>query len=506
MRYIKRRADMFIPDFKEVLKLSEKYNVVPIYKEMLADLETPLSAYMKIDNPQYSFLLESIEGGEKMARYSFLGRDPFKTIAYYEGAVHVNEGGKKSKIKTKDPLGFMKKEFSSFKAAPAPGLPRFHGGAVGYIGYDVVKLYEKVPHENKKDDLKWPDMFFMMTDVVLVFDHVYHRIMVVVNIFVNEKEGKTGLEKRYKKALATIDSVIKSMKKPLKYTPLKKHTGPQKVKYHTREKEFKRWVAGAVDEINNGEAIQTVISQRFSVNYNGDPLMIYRALRTVNPSPYMHYIRMGNKHIIGASPEVMTRMETGSAMVRPIAGTRPRGVDAVEDKANEEELLSDEKERAEHLMLIDLGRNDVGRIAQPGTVKVEDLMVIERYSHVMHIVSSVTGRVKKGLDAFDVIKATYPAGTVSGAPKVRAMQMIDAYETSKRGPYSGLVGYVSFSGNLDSCISIRTLYYDGLQKRAYMQAGAGIVADSKPDTEYKETINKAKAVFSAVKKASEMEG
>jgi len=480
----------------EFLKLTEKYNVIPVFRETIADLETPLSAYMKIDNPEYSFLLESVEGGERIARYSFLGREPFMTFFYKNGQVCINSKNEKKVINTTDPLKILKEIFDNFKVAPVKGLPRFHGGAVGYIGYDIVKLYEKIPQKNKIDDLNWPDLYFMFADILMVFDHIYHKIQVVYNVIIEKDDTREDKKRKYNNALKKIDSIIKELNGPLKKIKLKETKAKTKLIFYTKKEEFKNMVKKTVNLIKNGEAIQVVLSQRFKILYSGDPLNIYRSLRIVNPSPYMHYLRFGDILIIGASPELMVRVENGKIELRPIAGTRKRGKTEEEDKKLEIELLNNEKEKAEHIMLVDLGRNDVGRVSEIGTVKVKDLMVIERYSHVMHIVSSVEGKLKKGKDIFDVLKSTFPAGTVSGAPKVRAMQIIEEMEKVKRGPYAGIVGYISFSKNLDSCISIRSIYFN--KNKAIIQAGAGIVADSKSEKEYEETINKAKALFKAI--------
>jgi anthranilate synthase component I len=502
--YIKRKGKekigdiMIRPELKEVLKLSKSYNVIPVYGETLADLETPLSAYMKIDNMDNSFLLESIEGGEKTARYSFLSREPYEVFSYAGGKVTRERNGKITTISTDDPIGVLKKIFAAFKTAPVKGIPAFTGGAVGYIGYDVIKLYEKVPHENKTDTLGWPDIYLMFNDVLMVFDHVYHKIQAVNNIFIDEKDTAASVKVKYKKVTAKIGRIIAGLRKPLKLRssePVK--TGAIKNLY--KPAEFKDMVKRTVALIKHGEAIQVVPSQRFTASFTGDPVSLYRSLRTVNPSPYMHFLSMNGRYIIGASPELMVRVDSGTAEVRPIAGTRKRGRTEEEDKALERELISNEKERAEHVMLVDLGRNDLGRVCETGSVKVNDLMAIERYSHVMHIVSSVTGKLKKGRDAFDAFLSTFPAGTVSGAPKVRAMQIIDEMEKYKRGPYAGAVGIISFSGAMETCISIRTIYMsDG---SVTMQAGGGVVADSRPEFEYQETLNKAKAVFEAVRRA-----
>lgn len=489
---------MIHPNLKEVLKLSRNFNVIPVFGETLADLETPLSAYLKIDNPENSFLLESIEGGEKTARYSFLSREPYEIFSYKDGAVTREAGGKKQVIKTKDPFCILKGVFAGFKAAPVKGIPEFTGGAVGYISYDVIKLYEKVPHENKTDTLGWPDIYLMFNDVLMVFDHVYHKIQVINNIFIGEKDSAAVIRAKYKKAVKKIHGIIAGLKKPLKLKAQKPFKAGA-IKSLYKPSEFKEMVRKTVALIKHGEAIQVVPAQRFEAKFSGDPITLYRSLRTVNPSPFMHFLNMGNKFVAGASPELMVRVGNGSAEVRPIAGTRRRGKTDEEDKAMEKELINDVKERAEHVMLVDLGRNDLGRVCSTGTVKVKDLMVIERYSHVMHIVSSVEGRLKPGMDAFDVFKATFPAGTVSGAPKVRAMQIIDEMEKYKRGPYAGAAGIIGFNGAMETCISIRTIY--GGDGKITMQAGGGVVADSTPDFEYRESMNKAKAVFEAARKA-----
>jgi anthranilate synthase component 1 len=399
-------------------------------------------------------------------------------------------------------LSELTRIFAGFKPSPVKGLPDFTGGAVGYLGYDVIKLYEKVPHENKLDPLGWPDIYLMFSDVLMVFDHVYHKIQVVNNIFIEEGDSAAAIKTKYKNAVKKIKRIITGLKKPLKVSKMKPvRIGP--IKHMTAPAEYKREVQKTVDLLNDGEAIQVVVSQRFSADFKGDPMNLYRSLRTVNPSPYMHFMRMGGRYIIGASPELMARVVNGVVEVRPIAGTRTRGKSQEQDLALEKELLSDIKERAEHVMLVDLGRNDLGRVCEIGSVKVDDMMVVERYSHVMHIVSGVSGKLRNGLDAFDAFVSTFPAGTVSGAPKVRAMQIIDGMEKYKRGPYAGAVGIINFSGNMETCISIRTIYYsDG---KLYTQAGAGIVADSKPEFEYKETLSKSMAVFEAVKRVNSLE-
>lgn len=484
-------------DLKKFLELTKKYNVIPIYDQTLADMDTPLSAYMKIDNPQYSFLLESIEGGEQIARYSFLGRCPFEIFSYKDGLIKRQLKNKTISIRSNDPFSELKKIFRNYKCAPTREITPFAGGAVGYISYDIIKLYEPIPHKNKIDTLNWPDIYFMFFDLFMIFDHVYHKILIVQNVFIDKKDSYKEKKQKFEDAKRKIEIIIKDLKKTrnLKVN-LKVRT--EKMKCLTKPKDFKSNVKKIVDLIKNGEAIQVVLSQRFENDFYGDPILIYRSLRALNPSPYMHFLRMGDKVIIGASPELMVRVTDKNAEVRPIAGTRPRGTTTKQDMMLEKELLSSTKERAEHIMLVDLGRNDLGRVCEIGSVQVNDLMYVERYSHVMHIVSNINGKLKKGIDCFDTFKATFPAGTVSGAPKVRAMQIIDDFERYKRGPYSGAVGIISFSGDMETCISLRSIYYS--KGKITIQTGAGIVADSRPEFEYEETLNKAKAMFEAVEK------
>jgi len=379
------------------------------------------------------------------------------------------------------------------------GLPRFHGGAVGFISYDMVRFFEKLP-DTTTDDLQMPDCFFMLTDTILVFDHVNHKIKVVSNAHING--GKRAIDKAYSAATAKIEEIISALKRPVEYrSTAQGHWDGDKVRSNFTEGEYEKAVYAAKEYIKAGDIVQVVPSQRLSVPVSADGFDIYRALRTINPSPYMYYLKLGELKIAGSSPEVMVRMEDGVVTMRPIAGTARRGATDEEDSELARELLSDPKERAEHVMLVDLGRNDVGRVCEYGSVKVDELMVIEKYSHVMHIVSNVVGKLRKDKDAFDVLRACLPAGTVSGAPKIRAMEIIDELEPSRRGPYAGAVGYFSFSGNADTAIAIRTiLIKDGI---AHVQAGGGVVADSIPEKEYQETLNKAKACMRAIQLAEE---
>ncbi|MFC1517299.1 anthranilate synthase component I [Candidatus Margulisiibacteriota bacterium] len=463
---------MFYPSEKDFIQLAKQGNLIPVYKEIVADLETPVSAYLKIETAD-SFLLESVEQGENIARWSFIGSKPFL----------------KFKAK-KDPYLELKKLMQKYKPVTYGGLPPFHGGAVGYFSYDSVRCIENIPCKNK-DDLKFPLAQFLLTDTVLVFDHVKHKILVISNALI-----KNDPKKAYAKAKKKIDNLIQKLKRPLPAKKILETTGTidsKKISSNFEPEGFHNIVRKAKEYIKAGDIFQVVLSQRFEKEYKGDPFKIYRQLRSINPSPYMFYLKFGKTRVIGSSPEILVRLEGRKATVRPIAGTRRRGRTPPEDLALEKDLLSDKKELAEHIMLVDLGRNDLGRVCYPGSVKTNELKSIERYSHVMHIVSNVEGRLLDYKDGFDLLKATFPAGTVSGAPKIRAMEIIDELEPARRGLYAGSVGYFDFSGNLDSCITIRTIIVK--DNRAYVQSGAGIVADSDPRREYEETINKAMAML-----------
>lgn len=474
---------MYYPTEKEFIKLSKKGNLIPVYKEIVADMETPVSAFRKIAMPagrqesDYSFLLESVEGGEKIARYSFLGTCP------------------KSDVLSPKSFEEIRQILKRYKPVKVEGLPRFSGGLVGYIGYDAVREIERIPDRNP-DDLKLPLMQFLLADTLLAFDHIKHKILIISNAHV-----KGSPKKAYREACARINALERKLKRTLKLgreefeIPAHPISEP-KVRSNLSKSEYEQMVRRAKGYIRAGDVIQVVLSQRFEAKCAAEPFDVYRVLRIINPSPYMYYIKLGGVRIIGSSPEVMVRLEKGIATLRPIAGTRPRGRSDEEDKKLAEELLASKKERAEHIMLVDLGRNDLGRVCDFGSVKVTEEMVIEKYSHVMHIVSNVTGKLKKGKDAVDLFRASFPAGTVSGAPKVRAMEIIDELEKTKRGLYAGSVGYFSFSGDLDSGIAIRTILIKG--KQAYVQAGAGIVFDSVPAKEHQETINKARALLAAI--------
>jgi anthranilate synthase component 1 len=490
---------MFLPSLEEFKQKAKKGNLIPVYREILADRDTPVSAFQKIDDGHHSFLLESMEGGEKWARYSFLGTRPSVIVTSSGKQTVIIQNGKKSKQTfDRDPLEVIKKVLSEYQAVPDPSLPRFFGGAVGFMGYDIVGFFEELP-AREKAGLDIPDVFFMITDTLVVFDNITHMIKVVSNAHVKGRSAAAA----YKEATTKINALVRKLKAGGRGQGARSK-GTSKSREHTltsnfTKPQYEQAVLRAKEYIKAGDIFQVVPSQRFETKINVEPYEIYRALRLINPSPYMYFLRCGDTTVVGASPEVMVRLEDGRIDLRPIAGTRRRGSTEEEDRALAEELLADPKERAEHIMLVDLGRNDVGRVSEAGSVNVSELMVIERYSHVMHIVSNVRGRLSGGKDAYDVIRGCFPAGTVSGAPKIRAMEIIDELEPTRRGPYAGAVGYFGFSGNMDTCITIRTLV---IRKGvAYIQAGGGVVADSDPSAEYQETVNKAKAMMRAVEMA-----
>ena len=473
------------PSRETFLQLSRKGNVVPVYTDMLADLETPVSAYVKLRGSQPAFLLESVEGGENVSRFSFIGCNPRKIISAQAGAA--------------DPLKLLEAELAGYKPVDVPGLPPFTGGAVGYLGYEFMHSVEKSVPLAAKDELGVPAMWFMLCDSVLAFDRAHQTMRLIVNAHVGPDAGAA-----YDAACAELQRMQAALAKPTPLTPASLgDSGPVQVPQGNFTKDaFEKMVDGSKEYIRAGDIFQIVLSQRFSREFKRTPLDLYRALRTVNPSPYMFLLETGDFALVGASPEVHVRLTGRKVEIRPIAGTRPRGKDTREDVALEKELLADEKEKAEHLMLVDLARNDIGRVCAYGSVKVPEFMVIERYSHVMHIVSQVEGQLAPERSAFDLMRATFPAGTVSGAPKIRAMQLIAAMEGTQRGSYAGALGYFSYNGNLDSCITLRTaLVKDHM---VHIQAGAGVVADSVPALEYQETINKASALFKAISLADRL--
>jgi anthranilate synthase component 1 len=480
------------------MRLAKKGNLIPVYREIPADFETPLSAFTRIDRGKFSYILESIEGGERIARYSFLGSEPSLIFMSKAREITITEKNKKRVFYTrKDPLREIKALMEKFIFVPVKGLPRFCGGLVGFMGYDIARFFEKLP-DRTTDDLKLADSIFVLTDTLLIFDHVELKIKVVSNAFT----GK-GASSAYDEAVGKIEKIVKRLSMAKK-VPAEKRKPRKKrrrlpLKSNLTKGDFLGIVKKAKEYIKSGDIIQAVVSQRLETDISCDPFDIYRALRGINPSPYMFYLKFGKVRLIGASPEIMVRCEDRKVELRPIAGTRRRGRDETEDKGLARELLADPKERAEHIMLVDLGRNDVGRVCRFDTVRVTEFMAVEKYSHVMHIVSDVSGTLRRGRDAYDVVRASFPAGTVTGAPKIRAMEIIEELEGVKRGVYAGSVGYFSFSGNLDTCITIRTVLVNG--KKAYVQAGAGIVADSRPAKEYVETLNKARAMLKAIEKA-----
>ncbi|MDA8240443.1 MAG: anthranilate synthase component I [Nitrospiraceae bacterium] len=477
-------------------ELAGKGNLIPVYKEILADTDTPVTAFLKLGGTP-SFLLESVEGGEKWARYSFLGSRPAKIIRGRGNAIEIINGRKPPvAFESDNPLAVIKKEISRYRPVEIEGLPRFFGGLVGYMGYDMVRFFEPI-QQAKKEGLGLPDFFFMLTDTMLIFDSLRQKIQVLSNAHIEDKSPAEA----YREAELKIEEIIAKLRAPLvlrNTVPSGKSNG---VRSNFTKPDFLRSVEKSKEYVMAGDIVQVVLSQRFERDSAVDPFDVYRALRVINPSPYMYYLDIGEARIVGSSPEILVRLEDGRIVLRPIAGTRKRGGTEAADKALEDELKKDPKEVAEHIMLVDLGRNDVGRVAKIGSVRVSELMTVERYSHVMHLVSNVEGELGEGLDAFDVLSACFPAGTVSGAPKVRAMEIIEELEPTRRGPYAGSVGYFSYSGNMDTCITIRTLIVkDG---KVYVQAGAGIVADSEPEREYIETVNKAKGMMKAVDMAEE---
>jgi len=492
------------PSLKEFLKLSKQGNVIPVYKEINADLDTPVSSFLKLSHGDYAFLLESVEGQEKLARYSFLGSKPCLVFISKGRQIEISDLRNKSTrkfITATSALDEIKKLMQDFRFVPVAGLPRFCGGLVGYMGYDSVRSFERIPDKNP-DDLKLPDSIFMLTDNLLVFDHVNHTIKIVHNVML-AKNSSNGLKKKkalYARAINKIEALHKELNLTVRETAktLNPKTRCNKVSSNFTKSGFENIVKQALAYIRNGDVIQVVLSQRFKIKINQQPFEIYRKLRRLNPSPYMYYLKLKGFFIIGASPEMLVRCEDGLVQARPIAGTRARGKNSREDALLSAELLHDKKEKAEHLMLVDLSRNDLGKVCLNNSIEVKDFMSIEKYSHVMHLVSEVKGTLdKKSYSIYDVLPAAFPAGTVSGSPKIRAMEIIDELETLKRGPYAGCVGYFSFSHNLDTCITIRTIIVkDGF---AYIQAGAGIVADSQPEKEYFESVNKAKALVEAIK-------
>jgi anthranilate synthase component 1 len=496
---------MYYPTLEEFKEKAKTGNTIPVYRPILADMETPVSAFYKLMPDNYAFLLESVEGGETVARYSFLGSQPsvlFQSKGHQVTIEYLAKGEKVSK-EYEDPLKALEEVMQNYQPVSVDGLPQFHGGAVGYMSYDMVRFVEELP-DNTEDELQLPDCFFMIAETILIFDHVNHQIKVVANAHIDG-----DVDEAYADAVGKIDTLVAKLTSASEahlITNIDDRSGrhPETVPdppSNFTKSAYEDAVRRAKEYIAAGDIIQVVPSQRFSRPVSVDSFDVYRTLRVVNPSPYMYYLKCNGFEIVGASPEMMVRVEDGVVQTVPIAGTRPRGKTVEEDKALEQELLTDPKERAEHVMLVDLGRNDLGRVCEYHTVEVTDLMIIEKFSHVMHIVSHVIGKLRDNLSAFDVIRACLPAGTLSGAPKIRAMEIIDELEPTRRGTYGGAVGYFSFSGSADTAITIRTaVIKDGT---AYVQAGGGVVADSVPENEYYETVSKAWAMLTAIEMAQQ---
>jgi anthranilate synthase component 1 len=474
---------------------AQGYNRIPVMREVLADLDTPLSSYLKLARGPYSYLFESVQGGEKWGRYSIIGL-PARTVlkAFGDNIRVERDGDIIEQTQCADALAFVEQFKERYRAPELPGLPRFTGGLVGYFAYDCVRYVEpRLKASTPHDVIGTPDILLTVSDEVLVFDNLAGKLILVIH-------ANPEIADAYQLATARLDELVAQLRGPLPDTPkLSLGTeGGSEARFSSNfgEQNFQQAVNTIKDYVLAGDTMQVVISQRLTIDFTAEPLNLYRALRNLNPSPYLYFLDLGDHHVVGSSPEILARLEDGKVTVRPIAGTRRRGRTPDEDKALEVELVNDPKEIAEHLMLIDLGRNDVGRVAETGSVKLTDKMVVERYSHVMHITSNVTGTLKASLGAMDVLRAALPAGTLSGAPKIRAMEIIDELESEKRGVYGGAVGYIAWNGNMDTAIAIRTaVIKDG---KLHVQAGAGVVADSVPALEWKETMNKARAIFKAV--------
>ena len=490
---------MFAPDLSSFLELARQGNLVPVWKVLAADLETPVSAYLKLaEGREYAFLLESVEGGERIGRFTYVGAEPFMTVTARGEDIEIREGSCETRRRG-DFFALLKELAGRFRPVAADGLPPFSAGAVGYAAYDLVRRIEPRVPPFRVDDVKAPDAVFMFFTSVLVFDHVKHQIYAVANARIDRAESP---EDAYRHARAEVEALEECLAGPVSLPARATRSGPLEMRSNIGKEAYCEAVEKAREYILAGDIFQVVLSQRLEMEPGVHPFQIYRALRMVNPSPYLFYLQLGDAAVVGSSPEMLVKVEGSTIEYRPIAGTRPRGASPEEDRALAEDLLADEKELAEHVMLVDLGRNDVGRVAEYGSVRVPEFKIIEYYSHVMHIVSSVFGTLRADKDAFDALAACFPAGTVSGAPKVRAMEIIAELEPTKRGVYSGSVMYLDFSGSLTSAIAIRTMMVRG--GRAYLQVGAGIVADSVPATEWDETMNKARALLKAVELAREL--
>ena len=492
---------MIQPDFREFQRLAKQGNLIPVYDVLPADLLTPVSAYLRIaQGARFSFLLESVEGGEQIARYTFAGAHPEEVFRFASGAC-VMEGRDRVVWEEKDPVSFLRNRMERFRPVRVPGLPPLIAGAIGYFSYDMVRLIERLP-KRLRDEIGLYDAMLMFYHGLIAFDHVRHRLWIVRNVFT---EGPGTFQKKYRAAVREIRETRKLLEQPVAAEnpkPARKPAkrAPLRVTSNFRRSEYLAAVRKCKNYIRAGDIFQVVLSQRFSAKTKAAPFDVYRELRALNPSPYLFFLQMNDVHVIGSSPEMLVKVQGRDVFYRPIAGTLPRGKDEAEDQQLEKQMLASEKERAEHIMLVDLGRNDLGRVCDYGTVKVEQLMTVERFSHVMHLVSSLRGRLREDVDCFDALMACFPAGTVSGAPKVRAMEIIEEFERARRGIYAGGVLYMDFAGNLDSCIALRTMVMkNGV---AYVQAGGGIVADSTPEGEYQESVNKSRALLTALESAN----
>lgn len=487
---------MIQPDFKTFSKLARQGNLIPVYENYTADLLTPVGAHLRVARgAKYSFLLESVEGGENIARYTFVGANPSEVFRSRGHECVLESDAKRTQLQG-NPVEHLRRLVKRYHPVRVPGLPPLIAGAIGYFAYDMVRLVERIPASGR-DDMNLDDCVMMFYLGLIAFDHVRHRVWISRNVFT---DGPGSLREKYDAAVEEIRRTRRVLDQPL---PRRARSATQKalrVRSNMSSGQFAASVRKTKEYIRAGDAFQVVLSQRLEARTSADPFEIYRALRVVNPSPYLYFLKLGDLSVVGSSPEMLVKVQGRDAYYRPLAGTRPRGRDAQEDRHLEKELLADPKERAEHVMLVDLGRNDLGRVCEYGSVKPERLMFVERYSHVMHIASSLQGRLREGVDCFDVLMACFPAGTLSGAPKVRAMEIIDELEPTRRGIYGGAILYLDFSGNLDSCIGLRTLVAKG--RSVYVQAGAGIVADSVPETEYQETLNKARALIRALEIAT----
>src|SRR6202142_2623728 len=483
---------MIQPNFKTFMKLARQGNLVPVYETFTADLLTPVGAHLRLaHDAKYSFLLESVEGGENIARYTFAGANPQEVFRSRGRKCSVEAGGERKNFEA-NPIEYLRQLTERYKPVRVSGLPPLIGGAIGYFAYDMVRLIEKIPASGR-DDLNLDDSVMMFYLGLVAFDHVRHRVWVIRNVFT---EGPGSLRAKYDAAVREIRRTRRKLESPLPRQRRTRHGGPLRVESHFTKAQYVAAVRMAKSYIRAGDIFQVVPSQRFSARTSADPFEIYRALRVVNPSPYLYFLKLGDAAVVGSSPEMLLKVEGRDAFYRPIAGTRARGGDEKEDQRLEAELAADPKERAEHIMLVDLGRNDLGRVSEYGSVHVDKLMFVERYSHVMHLVSALSGRLRPDVDCFEALAACFPGGTLSGAPKVRAMEIIDELEPTRRGIYGGAILYLDFTGNLDSCIAIRTMVVK--KGVAYVQAGAGLVADSVPETEFSETVNKARALLKAL--------